>query len=94
MAVVAAIDEKGGLVHSITRANLITSADFIAFLTELCAACPERLTLFLDQAAIHRARVTQEAMAALGCEPHWNLPFRRDLNAIEAFWAVEKEIFT
>ena len=93
IAVLAAIDLKGGMIHFMTKTKSIKKADFIKFITELNDMCHERLTLFLDNASIHKARDSVAVMDALDCRPHWNMPYRPDLNCIEIFWGVEKALF-
>ena len=90
VAVLAVIDVKEGLVHYITRKKSIKKADFIQFLTELKSKCPERLTLFLDNCSVHRAHDSQDKMRELDILPHWNLPYRPDLNCIEIYWSQAK----
>ena len=93
IAVVAAIDQREGLIHFLIRERSIKKEDFMQFMTELKAKCPEQLTLFLDNCSVHKANVTKAKFLELDQRPHWNLPYRPDLNCIELFWSQNKRIF-
>jgi len=94
VAVVAAVSASLGLIRYERRPSSYNAEAFGGFLERLSAQLGGRpAAMLLDNCAIHHAKATIAKMQRLDIKPLWNVPYRADLNGIEAVWAIAKQHF-
>ena len=85
---------RGGLETWLTKPRSIDSDAFISFIEGLVAQNQsEEITLFLDNATIHRSKKVTSFLKDSGIEAIYNVPYSPQFNPIEHVWAQVKAVF-
>ena len=75
-AVVAAIDERQGLIHYMQKKKSILKEDYEVFLREVVQRCPYKILVLQDNCSIHRSNHIADVMRELKIATVFNLPYR------------------
>ena len=93
-AVVAAISSEHGILLWKDYGKAVSSEDFVDFIKRLKGKAGKRqLSLYLDNASIHRAKVVKSFCEAAGVELIFNPPYFPQGNSIELLFAQQKRAF-
>jgi transposase len=68
------------------------TAEFLAFIDELSAACPQRFVL-MDNVSFHKATAVQDALRRAGKTAIFTPPYCPDLNPIEHIFSSIKHVY-
>ena len=94
IAMVAGMSVEGGLETWLTKPRSIDSDAFISFIEGLVAQNQsEEITLFLDNATIHRSKKVTSFLKDNGIETIYNVPYSPQFNPIEHVWVQVKAVF-
>jgi transposase len=97
LSLYAALDTKTGKVHGRTTARH-TSADFVAFLSEIVANCPARqeIHIILDNLSAHKTKLVRDFLADHpNLKLHFTPTYSSWLNQIEIWFArIEREVIS
>ena len=94
IACIGFIDEVIGKVLFRCKLRSFNALDIVQCLRDIRKKIPdEKLAIFLDNASVHKAKVTKDAAKKLEppIELIYNIPYRPDCNPIELFWAQAKK---
>jgi transposase len=97
LSLYAALDTKTGKVHGRTTARH-TSADFVAFLSEIVANCPARqeIHIILDNLSAHKTKLVRDFLADHpNLKLHFTPTYSSWLNQVEIWFArIEREVIS
>lgn len=83
-SLIAALSLHEGVTAAMTLTGAVDSLAFDAYLKEvLCPSLRPGQVVVLDNLAVHKRKVVQEAIEAQGCEVLFLPPYSPDLNPIE-----------
>ena len=75
-AVIAAINQSGGVIHWRDYGKSVDIPKFISFLKELRKIKKKEVfSVFMDNLAVHRANITRDAMEQLNINRIFNAPY-------------------
>ena len=93
-SVIASITKGEGVGLRQIYGQAITAANFADYLKKLRARYPKRpLALFMDQLAVHKAKVLKPLYDELNIKPIFNVSYSPEFNPIEAVFSKVKAIF-
>jgi transposase len=94
IAMVAGVSVEAGLESWLAKPRSIDSDAFISFIEGLVAQnLSKEITLFLDNASIHRSKKVTSFLKDNGIEAIYNVPYSPQFNPIEHVWAQVKAVF-
>lgn len=97
LSLYAALDTKTGKVHGRTTARH-TSADFVAFLSEIVASCPaaQQIHIILDNLSAHKTKLVTDFLADHpNLKLHFTPTYSSWLNQVEIWFArIEREVIS
>ena len=93
-SVIAAMTEESGIGLIKIHEQACTGEDFRDFLIQLRGKVGKRpVSLFMDNATIHKKPCVKEWWPKLNMEPIWNIGYSPEFNPIEAVFSKVKRLF-